>query len=79
MKRIPVLSSLFATWASAGQYGDVADLDSAVEESKPAVRNVHSLPTGNRKKAIGGVQQFGSSVSEPSYIDGSMLVKRRIG
>lgn len=72
---IPSLSSLFVTWASAGQYGDIAELDHADEA---VASKVHSLPVANRKKAIGGVQQFGNSAGEPKYIDGSMLVKRKI-
>jgi hypothetical protein len=73
----PSLSNLFVTWASAGQYGEVADLDNA-DEAEAVTSKVHTLPVTNRKKAVGGVQQFGNSSSEPKYIDGSMLVKRKI-
>ncbi|MDB5970841.1 MAG: hypothetical protein JWQ90_3291 [Hydrocarboniphaga sp.] len=79
MKTIfPSLSSLFVTWASAGQYGEVAEIDATGDEAPAAPGKVHTLASGNRKKAVGGVQQFGVSVGEPKYIDGSMLVKRKI-
>lgn len=79
MKTIfPSLSSLFVTWASAGQYGEVAELETGDEAAAAAVSNVHALPVSGRKKAVGGVQQFGGNVGEPKYIDGSMLVKRKI-
>lgn len=75
---IPNLSSLFGTWASAGRYGDVADFDMAHDEAEAVRSKVETLPVAHRKKAVGGVQQFGNSVGEPKYIDGSMLVKRKI-
>lgn len=45
MKRLfPNLSSLFATWATAGQYSSVEQLELAEDEAEPAARKVHPLP-----------------------------------
>lgn len=74
----PSLSGLFASWASSGQYGEVAEIDLHDDEVAAKPSKVQALPTTGRKKTIGGVQQFGGSVGEPKYIDGSMLVKRKI-
>jgi hypothetical protein len=74
----PSLSTLFGSWAAAGQYGEVAGIDVEDEEVEVKTSTVRTLPTAGRKKTVGGVQHFGGNVGEPKYIDGSMLVKRKI-
>jgi len=74
-----LLSDLFLTWASAGQYGTVRDLDTVAGDSEAPATTVHAIKAGVRKKTVGFVPQVGSGGSEPRYIDGSMLVKRRLG
>jgi len=54
MKRLfPSLSDFFATWASAGQYSTVAELELA-DEASPAANKVHVLPRSSRPAAKSG-------------------------
>lgn len=85
MKRLfPNLSDLFVTWASAGQYGAIAEMDNGDDASESNASKVHALPSAGAAKRHtvknNGVQRIGGNASsEPKYIDGSMLVKRRLG
>lgn len=44
----PKLPSLFASWATAGQYSSVEELEMADEQIAPARNKVHPLPGRNR-------------------------------
>jgi hypothetical protein len=52
MKRIlPNLSNLFASWATAGQYSSVEELELADDAIAPASRKIHLLPSAQRRAA----------------------------
>ncbi|WP_428309148.1 hypothetical protein [Hydrocarboniphaga sp.] len=52
MKRLfPTLSSLFATWTTAGQYSSVEQLELAEDEAESTARKVHPLPGVQRRPA----------------------------
>jgi hypothetical protein len=49
MKRIfPTLSNLFASWASAGQFSSVEEMELA-DDAVPAAHKIHVLPTSRRR------------------------------
>jgi hypothetical protein len=75
------LSDLFATWASAGQYGSIHELE-APEENSPApaskVSTLRKATAHKRPHRASVTPNFGGS-SGPDYFTGSMLVKKKLG